>query len=232
MCRRSCDFEAAPSRSPIAIGLSERTIMNAIRICTGALMVAVSLTLPLGAQTKTPAKAPTKDVFAFIPDGGRTLLTTVLRTNPPADETRALLAGRRTRDEWVKYLQGRRARIPALKDLSDKKLATLADYLAFHMPLPAAKVPADLARADWTKALPPDGRDLTLDNCQFCHIITAVVTQDRPREHWLGTMNKPSHVQIKLNPVQREELASYLVINGGIPVEDVPEELRAGGASY
>jgi hypothetical protein len=206
--------------------------MNVIRICTGALLVAVSLTMPLGAQTKTPAKAPTKDVFAFIPDGGRTLLITVLRSNPPADETRALLTGKRTRDEWARYLQGRSGKIPALKDLGEKKVTTLADYLTFHMPLPAGKLPADLGHADWMKVLPPDGRDLTLDNCQFCHIITAVVTQDRPREHWIGTMNKPSHVQIKLTPVQREELASYLVINGGIPIEDVPEELRAGGASY
>jgi hypothetical protein len=45
-------------------------------------------------------------------------------------------------------------------------------------------------------------------------------------------MNKPSHARIKLSPEQREALASYLVLNGGIPIDDVPEELRAGGASY
>ena len=49
---------------------------------------------------------------------------------------------------------------------------------------------------------------------------------------WLGTMNKPSHTRIKLSREQREALASYLVLNGGIPIDQVPEELRAGGATY
>lgn len=210
--------------------------MNAMRICIGALLLAAWIAVPLGAQTKAPAKGPTKappeDVFAFIPDGGRTLLTNIMRTRPPLEEARALLTGKRTREEWVRYLQGRRGAIPALKNLSDKQLMTLADYLTFHMPLPVAKLPADFARADWPRLLPHDGRDLTLEYCQFCHIITVVVTQDRPKENWLGTMNKPSHVQIKLDPRQREELASYLVVNGGIPADEVPEDLRAGGASY
>jgi hypothetical protein len=210
--------------------------MKAMRICAGALVLGLTLIVPLWAQprapAKTPAKAPTEDVFAFIPDGGRTLLTKIMASRPPADEARALLAGKRTREEWVTYLQGRRGTVAALKPLSDKQLATLADYLSVHMPLPPGSVPTDLTRADWAKVLPRDGRDLTLDHCQFCHIITVVVTQDRPREHWLGTMNKPSHVQIKLGPAQRDELARYLVLNGGIPVDEVPEDLRAGGASY
>ena len=58
------------------------------------------------------------------------------------------------------------------------------------------------------------------------------VTQDRTKERWLGTMNKPSHVQIKLTPQQREALASYLVLNAGIPIDQVPQDLRAGGATY
>jgi hypothetical protein len=45
-------------------------------------------------------------------------------------------------------------------------------------------------------------------------------------------MHKPSHIQIKLTEAQREALASYLVLNGGISIDDVPKELRAGGASY
>jgi hypothetical protein len=111
-------------------------------------------------------------------------------------------------------------------------LTTLADYLAFNMPLPSGKAPADPNRANWQKLLPPDGRDLTLENCQFCHIITVVVTQDKTRDAWLGTLNKPSHVEIELTAGQREALANYLVVNGAIPVDLVPEELRAGGATY
>ena len=45
-------------------------------------------------------------------------------------------------------------------------------------------------------------------------------------------MNKPSHIQIKLTKEQREALASYLVINAAIPIDLVPEDLRAGGATY
>jgi mono/diheme cytochrome c family protein len=200
--------------------------MNAIRICLGALLLASLLAAPLLAATEP------EDVFAFVPDGGRTLLVKIMHSQPGREEARALLTGKRTREEWVKYLRGHTAAVPALKVLDEKALATLADYLAFHMPLPAAKVPADLAKADWPKLLPQDGRDLTLENCQFCHIITVVVTQDRPQAHWLGTMNKPSHVEIELNPRQREELANYLELNGGIPIDLVPEDLRAGGASY
>ena len=45
-------------------------------------------------------------------------------------------------------------------------------------------------------------------------------------------MNKPSHVEIDTTQQEREALADYLVLNGGISIEDVPEELRAGGATY
>jgi hypothetical protein len=73
---------------------------------------------------------------------------------------------------------------------------------------------------------------LALDNCQGCHIITVVVTQVRTKTAWLGTLSTPSHAVIKMTPAEREELASYLVLNAGIPIEQVPEELRASGATY
>ena len=80
--------------------------------------------------------------------------------------------------------------------------------------------------------LPRDGRDIALEFCQSCHIITVVVTQDRTREAWLGTMNKPSHVEINTTQKEREALADYLSLNAAIPIEEVPETLRAGGATY
>jgi mono/diheme cytochrome c family protein len=73
---------------------------------------------------------------------------------------------------------------------------------------------------------------LALDHCQGCHIITVVVTQERTKRAWLGTLITPSHAVIKFTPEQREELASYLELNAGIPIEQVPEELRASGATY
>lgn len=179
-----------------------------------------------------PSTALAADVFDFIPQGGRTLLAKALAARPAAVEVTALLGAKRTREEWRSYLQSRTKAITGLQGLSDKELLTLADYLSFNMPLPASKIPSNLSQANWEKLLPLDGRDLTLEYCQGCHIITVVITQKRPRDAWLGSMNKPSHIQIKLTAAQRDALASYLVLNAAIPIDDVPEELRAGGATY
>ena len=109
-------------------------------------------------------------------------------------------------------------------------MLTLADYLSFNVPLDA--VPMETIGTDWQTVLPRDGRDLTLEYCQSCHIITVVITQDRAKDAWLGTMNKPSHIEIDLTPDEREALANYLVINAAIPIDQVPPPLRAGGATY
>ncbi|MDW7712003.1 MAG: hypothetical protein SCH98_16175 [Deferrisomatales bacterium] len=179
-----------------------------------------------------PARAEFDPIFDFIPLGGRSLLAEVLAAKPPADEVRALLTGQRSAEKWLGYLKDRTAALSGLQGLADEELATLADYLAVNMPLPPDRVPADPARANWPKVLPRDGRDLALEYCQSCHIITVTVTQDRTVEHWLGTMNKPSHIEIKLSAKEREALARYLVLNAGIPIDLIPEDLRAGGASY
>jgi len=199
--------------------------MKPVLSCLGAALATVAL-------VAVPLRAQTEDVFAFIPVGGRTLLTRTFEAKPPAAEVRAILSAKHTREEWVADLKGRSKAMPGLQKLEDTELLTLADYLSFNMPLPAGQVPVDPARANWEKALPLDGRDFMLERCQGCHIITVVITQKRSKEAWLGTMNKPSHVRIKLSRDQREALASYLVINAGIPIDQVPEELRAGGASY
>jgi hypothetical protein len=186
----------------------------------------------LAALFLIPLLAQPADVFDFIPSGGRTLLAKTFAGRPPADEVKALLGAKHTRDEWQSYLQAHSKTITGLKRLSDKELLTLADYLSFNMPLPATKIPANPAQANWEKLLPEDGRDFALEYCQSCHIITVVVTQDKLKNGWLGTMHKPSHIQIKLTEAQRDALASYLVINASIPIELVPEDLRAGGATY
>jgi hypothetical protein len=192
--------------------------------CALAGMFSGYLVQPLGAQTA--------EQLTFIPSGGRTLLTDIATSKPPADELKALLTGKRTREEWKGYLNAHSQGVPALQRLNDKLRLTLADYLSFHMPLPANQVPANLASTGWTRTLPKDGRDLALDHCQGCHIITVVVTQERTKTAWLGTLSTPSHAVIKFTPEQREELASYLEQNAGIPIEQVPEELRASGATY
>lgn len=179
-----------------------------------------------------PLPAQAADVFDFIPLGGRTLLAKVFASRPPADEVKALLSAKHTREEWRSYLQDHSKAITGLQGLNEKELLTLADYLSFNMPLPTAKIPANPAQANWEKLLPLDGRDFTLEYCQSCHIVTVVITQKRSKDAWLGSMNKPSHIQIKLTREQREALANYLVLNAAIPIDEVPEELRAGGATY
>jgi hypothetical protein len=175
------------------------------------------------------AAAPAGDVFDFIPLGGRSLLAQVL-AGRKAEDVNAVVASKRSRDEWASYLKAHGAQFPAAQKLSDKQMLTLADYMSFTMPLATGKAPA--TQAAWEKALPMDGRDMALDYCQGCHIITVVITQDRTKAAWLGSLNKPSHVGIKLNAQQRDALTNYLVLNAAIPIEQVPEDLRAGGATY
>ena len=195
-----------------------------ISMRAASLLAAGLFAASLGAQAA--------DVFGFIPSGGRTLLAKTFAGGPPADEVKALLAAKHTREEWPSYLRSRSKAMTGLQKLSEKELLTLADYLSYNMPLPPAKIPANPARVNWEKLLPPDGRDFTLDYCQSCHIVTVVITQKRSKDAWLGSMNKPSHIQIKLTREQRDALASYLVLNAAIPIDQVPEELRAGGATY
>jgi len=180
----------------------------------------------------TPLPTQAADVFDFIPAGGRTLLAKAFASRPPADEVKALLSAKHTRDEWLSYLQEHSKAIKGLQGMNEKELLTLADYLSFNMPLPTPKIPANPAQANWEKLLPLDGRDFTLEYCQSCHIVTVVITQRRTKNAWLGSMNKPSHIEIKLTREQREALANYLVLNAAIPIDEVPEELRAGGATY
>lgn len=188
--------------------------------------------LALAGALALPQIAASADVFDFIPRGGRTLLAQVLAGQTAGPEVNAILGAKRSRAEWQAYLRSRDKVLKGLQGLSDQQWLTLSDYLAHSMPQSSVKPPARPAQAEWEKVLPQDGRDYTLRYCQGCHIVTVVVTQSRTREAWLGTMGKPSHVQIKLLPAQREALADFLVINAGIPIDDVPEELRAGGATY
>ena len=196
------------------------------------LLAASALAAMLNSSVVQPVTAQTAEQLAFIPSGGRTLLTDIAASKPPAGEIKSLLTAKHSRDDWSSYLAAHGKAIPAMQKMTDKERLTLADYLSFHMPLPANQVPANPTSTEWTRNLPKDGRDLALGNCQGCHIITVVVTQQRSRTAWMGTLSTPSHAPIKITADEREELASYLEQNAGIPIEQVPEELRASGATY
>lgn len=199
--------------------------MNTVKFSSfGISVLGLVLAVPTFAQT---------DTFAFIPSGGKTLLESILKSGASADFTTGLLSHPTQKsDVWADTLKKKSSEIPTIGALDDRQLKTLASYLQHNMPINASQLPKDTRTADWSRILPEDGRDLVLKHCQSCHIITVVVTQDRTREAWLGTMNKPSHVEIGTTSVQREEIADYLVQNAAIPIDLVPEELRAGGATY
>jgi hypothetical protein len=172
--------------------------------------------LCLAALTTAPGatRAQEDDYFAFIPDGGRSLLESALARRP---DLAADLTETHRPEDWMAHIQ--MGELPGTGWLDHWQAQTLADYLAYAAPIDPA-------------ALPPDGRDMTLGRCQSCHIITVVVTQARSKEAWLGTMSKPSHVGVPLTPEERNQLADYLTVNAGIPIDAIPAELRAGGASY
>ncbi|WP_371036367.1 hypothetical protein [Rhodosalinus sp. FB01] len=158
------------------------------------------------------ALAQEDDIFSFIPDGGRTLLAGLLDGNAPEGLARAVATEDADEDAWMARLGD--------TDLDQWQTETLAQYLAARAPF------------DPGGEMPRDGRDLALALCQSCHIITVTVTQDRTVEAWLGTMNSPSHIEIEMTEADRRLLAEYLVVNAGIPIDLIPRELRAGGASY
>ena len=166
------------------------------------------------------ASAAQEDLFDFIPKGGRSLIEDVKAEGIPDDLSRAITSESADAAAWRDRLDAAKAASPAIGALDEWQVDTLAHYLAANAPLAA------------DAELPRDGRDMALALCQSCHIITVVVTQDRTREAWLRTMNSPSHVEIATTPAEREALAEYLVINAGIPIDQIPPELRAGGASY
>lgn len=169
------------------------------------------LLLALGAAA---ALAQEDDLFAFIPAGGRTLLETAEAAGLPEDFATAVSRDTGDAAHWREAIDaaGGLGLMGAEED-------TLAGYLAVRAPFPLSDKPTD-------------GRDLAMALCQSCHIITVVITQDRTREAWLGTMQSPSHIEIKMTEPERGLLADYLVLNAGIPIDEVPKELRAGGASY
>ena len=169
----------------------------------------------------TVSQSQSDDLFSFIPAGGRTLLSGMVEHGVSEDFKKEIASEKKTSAEWLSLLDTAGT---GADELDEYQRQTLADYLGHNAPL--GDLPAD------PNQLPMDGRDMALRYCQSCHIITVVVTQDRAKEAWLGTLGKPSHVEIKLTAEQRDALADYLVVNAGIPIENVPPALRAGGASY
>ncbi len=183
----------------------------------------VQITLAALLFLAMPGAAPGQaedDVFAFIPDGGRTLLAAALEAGLPDSLTGEIAGSGGDAPTWRERLEAAKPEAAPIAALDAWQTDTLAQYLAANAPL---ELDGDL---------PWDGRDMALQLCQSCHIITVVITQERTRKAWLGSLHRTSHIEIKMTEAEREALSDYLVINAGIPIDLVPPELRAGGASY
>lgn len=166
-----------------------------------------------------PPAALAQEDFGFMPKGGKTLLVELLGSPADAAAFRRIAGLRQDEAAWRAEFAGRR------DSLSEDELETLAGYLAVNMPL-AEGVLAE-AQGEPTAALPPDGRELAWNYCQFCHsLFTSHLTQDRGVQGWLGTFETPFHKEIGMNRAEQETFARYSAVNMPMKFEAVPEDLR------
>jgi hypothetical protein len=166
-----------------------------------------------------PARA--QEGYEFMPKGGKALL--IQRLGDPADtaELRRIAVAQRSEAEWNDVLAARKGA------MSDRELQTLASYLAVNMPMSEGALELAEQQGAVTAALPPDGRELAWNHCQFCHsLFTGYLTHDRDVQGWLGTFETPAHREIEMSATERETFARYSTINMPMRIQDVPEELR------
>ena len=165
--------------------------------------------------------APAQETFDFMPKGGKTLLIEMLGQPLGATTLRPIATARRSEEEWLAFLTDRKTA------MSERELRTLGDYLAVNMPLPAGTLESAAKKGDPAAALPPDGRELAWNHCQFCHsLFSSHLTQDRDVEGWLGMFQSPFHREIKMSKTERETFARYSAVNMPMKIEDVPPDLR------
>lgn len=157
--------------------------------------------------------------YAFMPPGGRTLFMQIVGEAPGEDL--AGFAGQQMgRADWQAWAAARAA------DLDDKALATFAGYAELNFPLEGEAL-AKLAGSGDAALLPPDGKDLSIAQCQFCHsLFSGYLMHRRDEVGWKGTFKAPFHSEIPMSEVERDTFARYSALNMPLRFEDVPPELR------
>lgn len=162
-----------------------------------------------------------QEYFDFMPEGGKALLIQLLGHPLDTAELRQIAKARRGEEEWKDALAARTGA------MSEKQLQTLVGYLVVNMPLAEETLETAEKKDDVTAALPPDGRELAWNQCQFCHsLFTSYLVHERGVQGWLSTFETPFHREIKMIEKERETFARYSAINMPMRIEDVPEELR------
>lgn len=157
--------------------------------------------------------------FGFMPDGGRQTLLRLLGSSPT--ELRTVISSRHDEAEWAVVLA------PNISKLKPEELETLASYLAVNMPVSAEQSAKAQDFEQLSALLPPDGKELAIANCQFCHsFFTGYLAHERDTEGWRSIFKAPFHKELPMNEKERETFARYSAINMPIPYDKVPEELR------
>ena len=159
------------------------------------------------------------DQFGFMPDGGRTLLAGLI-AELDAEARQAVLGRKAQAADWADWA---RAQDPEIDEVATR---TLAGYAALNLPLEEALLAEGIGE-DLTAALPPDGKDLAIAQCQFCHsLFSGYLMHDRDQTGWKGTFKAPFHTEIPMTEIERDTFASYSALNMPVKFEDVPPEWR------
>jgi hypothetical protein len=185
-------------------------------------MTAARMLAPLGLgvlAVMVPAQG--QETYDFMPKGGRVLLLEAIGEPVDAGTMREIVTQKRSVDEW-------RAIFAEHSGMEgSNELETLVNYLAVNTPVAAEALDKAQAESDIAAALPPDGRDLAWENCQFCHsLFTAYLTIDRDVQGWRSTFETPFHREMRLTETERETFSRYSAINMPMRYQDVPEDLR------
>ena len=157
----------------------------------------------------------------FMPKGGKALLVQLLGHPLDTTELNKIVKTKRTAEEWQTSLA------PRTGAINESERRTLAEYLAVNMPLAEKTQEAEETKGGGAAALPPDGQELAMNYCQFCHsFFSGYLMIDRDVQGWLGTFEAPFHREVEMTEKERETFARYSAINMPMKIEDVPEELR------
>lgn len=179
-------------------------------------MLAVLCTLLLGSQSTLAQEGN-----AFMPKGGKALLIQLLGHPLDMVELRQIAKSKRNAEEWQASLA------PKTGAMNERERRTLAEYLAVNMPLAEKTQEAEETKGSAASALPPDGQELAMNYCQFCHsFFSGYLMIERDVQGWLGTFETPFHREVEMTEKERETFARYSAINMPMKFEDVPEDLR------
>lgn len=160
-----------------------------------------------------------EDQFGFMPAGGRALLLDLL-DHVDAETLTEVAGWKKGAEDWQAWA------LSLTTDLDEKALATFAGYAELNLPV-GKDVLLALAESGDAALLPPDGKELAIAQCQFCHsLFSGYLMHDRDEIGWKSTFKSPFHLEIPMTEVERQTFARYSAINMPLRFEDVPPEWR------